>query len=269
MFWILLTCLFIFFYSVVFFYLGMCTMLPWNFLISISAFWNYKFRQIGNDTGWVNENETILLMSSNNPIPVPIIKPTDMQVWTSGHFFIATLRKLNTQPPLIIKVSFPSYVAIASNVPGAITTLLHSGFGQRVSVCTRMGWALSLLFVSFCCLLALSTPNSDLWQEKFLHLVLMLIVLANVGVNVLQGSMFGISGRFPPLYAGAVMMGQAMGGVVPSLVSIALISFEVEPCLLGPACFGAILLLLVLAMGFFHWMKTDPFFLYFAEGKGF
>lgn len=228
---------------VVFFYLGMCTMLPWNFLISISAFWNYKFRQIGNDTGWVNENETILLMSSNNPIPVPIIKPTDMQV------------------------SFPSYVAIASNVPGAITTLLHSGFGQRVSVCTRMGWALSLLFVSFCCLLALSTPNSDLWQEKFLHLVLMLIVLANVGVNVLQGSMFGISGRFPPLYAGAVMMGQAMGGVVPSLVSIALISFEVEPCLLGPACFGAILLLLVLAMGFFHWMKTDPFFLYFAEGK--
>lgn len=225
------------FYSIIFFYLGMCTMLPWNFLISISAFWNYKFRQIGNETGLSDVIE-------NNPIPVvPIIKPTDMQV------------------------SFPSYVAIASNVPGAITTLLHSGFGQRVSVCTRMGWALSLLFVSFCCLLALSTPNSDLWQEKFLHLVLMLIVLANVGVNVLQGSMFGISGRFPPLYAGAVMMGQAMGGVVPSLVSIALISFEVEPCLLGPACFGAILLLLVLAMGFFHWMKTNPFFLYFAEGK--
>ena len=142
-------------FSIIFFYLGMCTMLPWNFLISISAFWNYKFRQIGNET----LNETFLI---NNPVPVPIIKPTDMQV------------------------SFPSYVAIASNVPGAITTLLHSGFGQRVSVSTRMGWALSLLFVAFCCLLALSIPNSDLWQEKFLHLVLMLIVLANVGVNVLQ-----------------------------------------------------------------------------------
>lgn len=142
----------------IFFYLGMCTMLPWNFLISISAFWNYKFRQV-NDTHHPNINGTLLF----DPIPVqPIIKPTDMQV------------------------AFPSYVAIASNIPGAITTLLHSGFGQRVSVSTRMGWALSLLFVAFCCLLAISIPDSDLWQERFLHLVLMLIVLANVGVNVLQ-----------------------------------------------------------------------------------
>ena len=144
----------------IFFYLGMCTMLPWNFLISISAFWNYKFRLV-NDTNHPNINGTLLF----DPIPVqPIIKPTDMQV------------------------SFPSYVAIASNIPGAITTLLHSGFGQRVSVSTRMGWALSLLFVAFCSLLALSIPDSDLWQERFLHLVLMLIVLANVGVNVLQVS---------------------------------------------------------------------------------
>jgi hypothetical protein len=54
------------------------------------------------------------------------------------------------------------------------------------SVCTRMAWAMSVLFVSFTCLLALSIPDSDLWQDRFLHLVLMLIVLANVGVNVLQ-----------------------------------------------------------------------------------
>ena len=54
-----------------------------------------------------------------------------------------------------------------------------------------------------------------------------------MGVNVLQGSMFGISGRFPPLYAGAVMVGQAMGGVAPAVAAIALISFEVQPPILG------------------------------------
>ena len=47
------------------------------------------------------------------------------------------------------------------------------------------------------------------------------------------GSMFGISGRFPPLYAGAVMIGQAMGGVAPAVAAIALISFEVQPPILG------------------------------------
>ena len=76
----------------------------------------------------------------------------------------------------------------ASNIPGAITTLLHSSFGQRVSVCTRMFWALSVLVAAFGSLLALSIPDSDLWQERFLHVTLMLIVLANVGVNVLQVS---------------------------------------------------------------------------------
>ena len=51
-----------------------------------------------------------------------------------------------------------------------------------------MFWALSVLVAAFGSLLALSIPDSDLWQERFLHVTLMLIVLANVGVNVLQVS---------------------------------------------------------------------------------
>ena len=53
--------------------------------------------------------------------------------------------------------------------------------------------------------------------------------------------MFGISGRFPPSYAGLIMTGQALGGVIPALAAIGLISLNVEPKLLGPACFGCIL----------------------------
>ena len=60
-------------------------------------------------------------------------------------------------------------------------------YNNYFSVCTRMGWSLTVLFVGFLCLLGVSIPNCDDWQEKYLHLVLMLIVLSNVGVNVLQG----------------------------------------------------------------------------------
>ena len=49
-----------------------------------------------------------------------------------------------------------------------------------------MVWALSLLLTSFLSLVALSIPDSDRWQMQFLHVVLMLVVLSNVGVNVLQ-----------------------------------------------------------------------------------
>jgi hypothetical protein len=49
-----------------------------------------------------------------------------------------------------------------------------------------MLWSLTMLLVSFISLLTLSIPDSDLWQAKFLHIVLMIVVLSNVGVSVMQ-----------------------------------------------------------------------------------
>jgi hypothetical protein len=49
-----------------------------------------------------------------------------------------------------------------------------------------MLWSLTMLLVSFVSLLTLSIPDSDPWQAKFLHIVLMIVVLSNVGVSVMQ-----------------------------------------------------------------------------------
>ena len=191
-------------------------MLPWNFFISISSFWNYKFRNV----------------SSNSSSVVP----TELQV------------------------SFPSYLAIASNVPGAITTLLHSCFGQRFCVRKRVFWALNLLLIAFSLMAVLSWPDSERWQGRFLHFTLLLVVLANVGVNVLQGAVFGVSGRFPPLYSGAVMSGQSLGGVFPAAVAVALTSVSVEPKLLGPSAFASIVAFIVLALLAFKRVCVHPYF---------
>ena len=61
-----------------------------------------------------------------------------------------------------------------------------------------------------------------------------------------------MSGRFPPSYAGYVMTGQAMGGVLPAIVAIALVTLDVQPRLLGPACFVAILLFIIVAFALFY-----------------
>ena len=80
--------------------------------------------------------------------------------------------------------------------------------------------------------------------------------------------MFGVSGRFPPLYAGCVMMGQALGGVVPAVSTVLMVSLDVEPKTLGPACFALVDLLLVIAFVCERWLSKNKFFLYYAEGKG-
>ena len=105
-------------FRLIFVYLGVCTMLPWNFLLSVTSFWNYKFRNVSiptdespvpSDWNLVNYSSSYLTNNPTiSPTLIPVIKPTEMQL------------------------SFPSYVAIASNIPGAVTTLIHSFYGQRV-----------------------------------------------------------------------------------------------------------------------------------------
>ena len=79
--------------------------------------------------------------------------------------------------------------------------------------------------------------------------------------------MFGASGRFPAVYAGTVMMGQALGGVVPAVGAVLMTVVDIEPKLLGPASFGMTITLLVFAIISERWLSKNKFFLYFAEGK--
>ena len=71
-------------------------------------------------------------------------------------------------------------------IPNCTNFDLHLNF----SVSTRMAWAITILMVSFVSLTILTIPDSDLWQEKFLHAVILTIVASNVGVNVLQVSIY-------------------------------------------------------------------------------
>ena len=91
-------------YNLVFwiaFLIGFTILLPWNILITVTGFWDYKFRNISSDT----RNETLEDEAAAK---------TDLQ-------------KL-----------FASYVAIASNVPNATFIILHAIIGHRFSMKLRL-----------------------------------------------------------------------------------------------------------------------------------
>ena len=83
----------------------MCTMLPWNFLISISAFWNYKFRNVDvNSTSITssldiitNHNTSIFIPMPEIPVPIPVIKPTEIQESFPSYLAIGTTKVIKTE----------------------------------------------------------------------------------------------------------------------------------------------------------------------------
>ena len=84
------------------FLIGFTILLPWNILITVTGFWDYKFRNISHDA----RNETV--------------EDEEGAVKTD-------LQKL-----------FASYVAIASNVPNATFIILHAIIGHRFSMKIRL-----------------------------------------------------------------------------------------------------------------------------------
>ena len=97
-------------------------MLPWNFLISVSSFWNYKFRNVSNT----------LNGTGDAPVPSNLYAVNHSSAFTTDYGYEISPTLVPVIKPTEMQLSFPSYLAIASNIPGAITTLLHSFYGQRV-----------------------------------------------------------------------------------------------------------------------------------------
>ncbi|TRY69151.1 hypothetical protein TCAL_02182 [Tigriopus californicus] len=217
----------------VFYLLGMGTLLPWNFFISVSSFWNYKFREVTNTSSlWAIQNGTDLEISSHQTA---------------------------------LQEEFTSYLAIASNIPNAMFVILNALVGQNFQLKYRIFVSLGLVIGFFGIVLVFSETNSDDWQKEFMVLILILVVLINCCSAIFQGGVFGVAGKFPPKYMGSIMAGQAMGGVFPALVDIVVISANVQAKDTGFACFLIATLCLIASFVSFAWVRRTKFFKFYAE----
>ena len=75
------------------FYIGLVGYLPWNMLITVSGYWDYKFRNVSLDNATDDSANEL----------------TDLQL------------------------TFASYLAIASHVPNAVFLILHAIFGHYIN----------------------------------------------------------------------------------------------------------------------------------------
>ena len=94
------------------FFIGIVSLFPWNMLITVTDYWNYKFRNVSLD------NEKTAQTAENKETGL-----TDLQ-----------------------KI-YSSYLAIAANVPKATFVILHALFGHHFRMNLRLyGSQVTILF---------------------------------------------------------------------------------------------------------------------------
>ncbi|XP_070806467.1 equilibrative nucleoside transporter 2 isoform X3 [Pituophis catenifer annectens] len=215
--------------GIIFFLLGLGTLLPWNFFITAIPYFETRLR--GNcSLGW---------------------KSDSLEPLAGGNQTAENQTALNSQPASACEdeFSFSNWLTLLSQLPLLLFTFLNSVLYRCISDKVRiLGSLTGILFLFVLTAILVKVMMSP---QSFFSITMASVWFINSFCAVLQGSLFGLLGSFPQRYSTLFLSGQGMAGTFAAiamllsmasglnLLSSALIYF-VTPCvgtLLSIACY--------------------------------
>ncbi|CAK8677588.1 unnamed protein product [Clavelina lepadiformis] len=185
----------------VFYILGLGTLLPWNFFITANEYWMYKLR-------------------NNSAIPPHINTSTITASPTDDPDAVTYTR---------LQVLFQNTLSLCAMLPNVLFQFLNTMLQQRISEKMRIYGGLFMEVIFFIVTVVLVKIDCSSWQQTFFAVTMISIVLLNCASAVIQSSIFGIAAGLPQKYLQAVMAGQGMGGIFAAVAMIATIGFGHDP----------------------------------------
>ncbi|KAK9540749.1 hypothetical protein VZT92_003179 [Zoarces viviparus] len=118
-------------------------------------------------------------------------------------------------------------MALLSQLPLLLFTLLNSFLYQRVRERLRVAFSLIFILLLFCLTAAL--VQVPMQPDTFFSVTMATIWFINTFGAVLQGSLFGVVGLFPPRYSTLFMSGQGLAGIFAALAMLLSILSKSQP----------------------------------------
>ncbi|XP_008300013.1 equilibrative nucleoside transporter 2-like [Stegastes partitus] len=195
--------------KLIIFVLGLGTLLPWNFFITASQYFNER-------------------------LAPPNVTSNSSSGGTSKDY------------------NYDSWMALLSQLPLLLFTLLNSFLYQWVRERLRVAFSLVVIFLLFALTAAL--VQVPMQADTFFSVTMATIWFINMCGAVLQGSLFGVVGLFPPCYSTLFMSGQGLAGIFAAFAmlfsiltkpdqSSAALGYFITPCV---ATLGTLLCYLLL-----------------------
>jgi len=234
---------------IIFYWLGIGTLLPWNMFITVVAYWNYKFRTIP-----LVSDITVLAVTSNVTDDV-----TDQLTGLNG-----------TTPadpePNEMQKAWGGYLAVASMVPNVTFLILNGVVGHKFRTLPRLVISLVFVILSFIFTSVMVQVDTDSWQSTFLTVTLVSVAFININAAIFQGGILGVAGKFPPAYMGAVFSGQAVGGIFASGTNVVVLAMGATATQSAFFCFVlSVVFLLTALVAYAVATRTDFYQHYLGE----
>uniref|UniRef100_A0ACB8G8K0 Uncharacterized protein n=1 Tax=Sphaerodactylus townsendi TaxID=933632 RepID=A0ACB8G8K0_9SAUR len=193
--------------AIIFFLLGLGTLLPWNFFITAIPY--FESRLIVGNCSVVEENENGTVLGLE-----PTTRCTD-------------------------DFNFSNWLTLLSQLPLLLFTLLNSLLYQCIPDKVRVLG--SLLGILFLFLLTAALVRVEMPPQSFFSVTMASVWFINSFCAVLQGSLFGQLGSFPQSFSTLFLSGQGMAGTfaaIAMLLSMAsgvdaqtsALSYFITPC---------------------------------------
>lgn len=177
-----------------FFLIGLAQLLPWNFLVTATNYWMFKFRHLNGTVDY----------SAYNDKSSSIIADEDKSD---------------------LQAVFDSYLAIASNLPFLIVfALSFSQTLKRLNETVKNCVAFICLFAIFGTITSFVLIDTDKFQNAFLRLTLILVFFLNMVASFIQANFAGLASLLPNQIMHLMVTGQAMSGlfaVIAQILSLA------------------------------------------------
>jgi len=223
---------------IIFYWLGIGTLLPWNMFISVNAYWAYKYRNVaadGLELDYVDDGLQANVTSDSDEQPEDILG------------------------------SFYGYLSAASMVPNVTFLILNAFFGHRLKTQPRLVISLIFVIMMFTFTSVMVQVDTDTWQHEFLIVTLVSVVFININAAIFQGGILGVAGQFPPAYMGAVFSGQAVGGIFASGCNVVFLALGASASQSGFFCFLTSVVFLLTALVAYGVATRSEFYQYYLN----
>lgn len=192
----------------VFFMLGLGTLLPWNFFMTATLYFTDRLGQSQNASLAAAAD-----LSGNSQVPATSAAPSSDRTYLSS--------------------IFNNVMTLCAMLPLLIFTCLNSFLHQRIPQSVRILGSLVAILLVFLVTAVLVRVQLD--ALPFFIITMVKIMLINSFGAILQGSLFGLAGLLPAHYTAPIMSGQGLAGIFASVAMICAIASGSE---LSESAFG-------------------------------